>query len=92
MKILKPKIGRKSHSLNQKFPFACPATFDALHQFGVKSANELYLYTSISRLHVLFETSQIVKEDQQAIMAGVGLAQYARNIARQNKRRIMSRK
>jgi len=82
----------KSHSLNQKFPFSCPATFDALHQFGVKSANELYLYTSISRLHVLFETSQIVKEDQQAIMAGVGLAQYARNIARQNKRRIMSRK
>ena len=78
----------KAHSLYQKFPFKSDATFAALHSFGIKSANELYLYTSISRLHQLFSKMQIATADQQAIQAGIGLAQYARNIAKQNRRRM----
>jgi len=76
----------KSHSLYQRFPFEASATFAAMHESGIKSANELYLYTSISRIHHMFDAFQINEQDQRAIMAGIGLAQYARNIAKQNKK------
>jgi len=76
----------KSHSLYHRFPFEGASTFAALHESGIKSANELYLYTSISRIHHMFDQYQIQEQDQRAIMAGIGLAQYARNIAKQNKK------
>ena len=77
----------KAHSLHQRFPFTSDSTFAALHQFGIKSANELYLYTPIEKLHELFRLHQITDTDQRAIMTSYSLAQYARNIAKQNNRR-----
>ena len=84
-----PKLSLPQSKLtrSQRFPFTSDATFAALHQFGIKSANELYLYTPIEKLHELFRLHQITDTDQRAIMTSYSLAQYARNIAKQNNRR-----
>jgi hypothetical protein len=77
----------KNHQIYKKMPFTNEATFRALDKAGIKSGNQLYLFTSVDQIYEILESdSNIPDEDQRAIIGGVGMAKYARTILRHNNR------
>ena len=76
----------RNHQIFQKLPFHDPATFELLKENNILSGNQLYLYTPLEKISSMFMTSDIPDSDKRAIIGGVGLAQYARNIVQRNKK------
>ena len=83
----------KNHSIFKIYPLKSKLTFKALKNSGIKSGNQLYLYTRIEQIHDIFrEFPSIPDEDKQALMAGIGLTHYARNVIKRNDKAIAKRR
>ena len=77
----------KSHQIFHKLPFHDAATFALLKEHNILSGNQLYLYTPLEKISTMFTASPNVPDkDKRAIIGGIGLAQYARNIVQRNKK------